>query len=169
MTSGTFFLTGYIKGERSYGTSDGFMTTGGIPSYTALISFNNKNTKAKIYWDKGNEPVYDNDFKSDDDPLIGKFKVKKSVAKKIWGDNDGNFAWSGMFSINKKGKLSIDFGEHGVMKGKISKKYKDFYSAAASYRTDESSTWENSCSFGVPSYRSQSSFDEMSSSCSDIV
>lgn len=116
------------------------MTTGSIPSYTVLISFNKKNTKAKIYWDKGNEPVYDNDFKSDNDPLIGKFKVTKSVAKKIWGWIDGKYSWSGMFSINKKGKLSIDFDEHGVMKGKIGKKSKDFYSAAASYRTDESSS-----------------------------
>ena len=169
MASGTFYLSGYMKGRRSYVTSDGFLTTAGNSSNTALISFNKKNTKAKLYWDKDNEAVYNNDFKKDNDPLIGKFKVKKSVANSIWGDNNGNYAWSGLFSIDKKGKLSLDFGEHGVAKGKISKKHKDFYSVveADPYGIDASSSWDDS--FGLPSLRSQSSVDEISSSCSDIV
>ena len=171
MASGSFFLSGHIKGRRSYVTHDGALTIAGSVSNTAIISFNKKNTKANLYWDKDNEDVYNNDFRSDNDPLIGKFKVKKSVAKEIWGDNGGNYAWSGLFSIDKKGKLSLDFGEHGVMKGKISKKHKDFYSAAEvdPYGIDASSTWDDDYSFGIPSYRSQSNVVEMSSDCSNIV
>ena len=107
------------------------MTTGST-SNTALISFNKKNTKAKLYWDKDS----DNSL-SKADPLIGKFKVKKNVSKEIWGNNNGNYAWSGLFSINKKGGISFDFSEYGVMKGKISKKHKEFYGDPDTYENQQ--------------------------------
>ena len=90
MTSGTFFLSGRIKGSRAYVTHDGFLTTTGSTSNTALISFNKKNTKAKLYWD-----IDSDNSLGKSDTLIGKFKVKRNVAKEIWGDNNGSYALSG--------------------------------------------------------------------------
>ena len=133
MTSGTFFLSGHIKGSRAYVTHDGFLATTGSAGNTALISFNKKNTKARLYWDKDS----DNSL-SKSDALIGKFKVKKNVAKEIWGGNNGSYAWSGLFSVDDKGKISFDFGEYGLMKGKIGKKYKDFYSDSYAYENQQS-------------------------------
>ena len=133
MTSGNFYLSGHIKGSRAYVTHDGFLATTGSAGNTALISFNKKNTKARLYWDKDS----DNSL-SKSDALIGKFKVKKNVAKEIWGDNNGSYAWSGLFSIDDKGKISFDFGEYGLMKGKIRKKYKDFYGDSYAYENQQS-------------------------------
>ena len=132
MTSGNFYLSGHIKGSRAYVTHDGFLTTTGSTSNTALISFNKKNTKAKLYWDKDS----DNSL-GKSDTLIGKLKVKKNVAKEIWGENNGNYARSGLLSIDKKGGISFDFSEYGLMKGKISKKHKDFYGDTYTYENQQ--------------------------------
>ena len=77
MTSGTFFLSGHIKGSRAYVTHDGFLATTGSAGNTALISFNKKNTKARLYWDKDS----DNSL-SKSDALIGKFKVTKMLPRR---------------------------------------------------------------------------------------
>ena len=122
MTNGNFYLSGHTKGKRAYVTHDGVLTTTGSINNTALISFNKKNTKAKLYWDKNTDNSLD-----EADTLIGKFKVKKKVSKEIWGDNNGKYTWSGLFSIDNKGGISFDFSEYGVMKGKINKKHKKFY------------------------------------------
>ena len=43
-----------------------------------------------------------------------------------------------MFSIGDKGKISFDFGEYGLMKGKIGKKHKNFYSDPYAYDNQQS-------------------------------
>ena len=76
--------------------------------------------------------------------LAAKARLEELIA-------EGNNEFIIETSIDKKGKLSLDFGEHGVAKGKISKKHKDFYSVAEAdpYGIDASSSWDDS--FGLPS------------------
>ena len=42
-----------------------------------------------------------------------------------------------MLSIDDKGKISFNFGEYGLMKGKIGKKHKNFYSDSYTYENQQ--------------------------------